>query len=117
MTDNFKYRSFNRPLWNGFNPGVVFEFKDITPDDSINGRKPYDVITTNTPITADVIKNLELTDYQAVAKRDECYKYAISIIPVKYLKTIQDMIKSNKLASIDDINTLVKKYPAYLTVV
>jgi len=112
----YKYGSFNRPLWNGFNPGVVFEFKDITPDDNINGRKPYDVITTLTPIAAEHITNLELTDYQEVAKRDGCYKYAISIIPVKYLKTIQDMIKSNKLTSIDDINALIKKYPAYLRV-
>jgi len=40
----YRYASFNRPLWIGFDPGVSFLRVDNLKSDEFNGRILFDVI-------------------------------------------------------------------------
>ncbi len=106
----FRYASFNRPLWIGFDPGVPYTRVDIQKSDYINDRKPHDVIETKQAITPDHLRNLELTDYQEVAEKGKLYAYAKTVFPAgSHLNSINDLIKSKKIINTEKIDEYKSK--------
>ena len=105
----FRYASFNRPLWNGFDPGLPFKIVDITDSDNINGRKPHDVIETTDRISPGHIYNLELTDYEEVSFKNKLIEYAQTKLTGSYLSQMMLNIKYGKVTGIDKIDFYANK--------
>ena len=109
----FRYASFNRPLWCGFDPGQQYIIVDILPGDSINGRKPHDVFTTENRISPEKLASLEITSYEDEANRQSLRDYAKTVFAGIYYDTICQQIHNRKITTIQDIKNLVEKYPKY----
>ena len=60
----YRYVSFNRPLWIGFDLGVSYTIVDKKDSDKVNGRIPHDVIETEERISPENLYSLELTSYE-----------------------------------------------------
>lgn len=99
----YRYASFNRPLWIGFDPGVWYKIINKTDEDMINGRMPHDVIFTNEPISDAKKYSLELTDYQELKVKNELIEYAASLMTGRDLACMKDQIWSKKVTSKEKI--------------
>jgi len=93
----FRYASFNRPLWCGFDPGVSFEILDIKKSDEIHGRKPHAVFQTFIKISPEKIYSLELTDYEEVTEKNKLYAYAKTKLSGRFLDCVNDLIHKKKV--------------------
>lgn len=107
----FRYASFNRPLWIGFDPGVPYKIVEKTMADNINGRAPHDVIETNIPISEEHKYSLQLTDYQEVADKNELMDYARTKMEGSYLGNMIDQIRNKKVTTKEKIDYYVGKIP------
>lgn len=69
----YRYASFNRPLWAGFNPGVQYKLENVLSSDRDfrYNRAPHSVISTNTKLSEDILKKFELTDLTEGKKMQE----------------------------------------------
>lgn len=106
----FRYASFNRPLWIGFDPGTAYQRVDIKDSDILHGRRPHDVIETLEPIFPSKIEALELTDYQEVAATNKLYAYASEKLrPSSYLNCINDLIRNKTIRTTSRIDYYVDK--------
>lgn len=106
----FRYASFNRPLWCGFNPGVAYTIVEIKESDKLNGRKPHDVIETEIEISKEHIYNLQLTDYQEVAAKNKLYAYAATKFkPGRYLDCVNDLIHNKTITTTEKIDYYANK--------
>lgn len=105
----FRYASFYRPLWNGFNPGTTYTIVDKKKFDEINGRTPYDVIETEQRISPEHIYNLQLTDYEEVEVKNKLYEYVKGKFTGMFLNNINDLIHSKKITSIEKIDYYLQK--------
>jgi len=105
----FRYASFNRPLWCGFDPGTSYKIIETKKSDEINGRKPHDVFETFIQISADKIYSLELTDYQEVAEKNKLYAYTETKLSGRWLDCVNDLIHSDKIEYKEQIDYYARK--------
>lgn len=91
------YGSFQRPIWNGFDPGVKYKLlSNITNAymDPRWNRKPHDVIITESPISAEKQYALQLTDIVQGKKMSAMIKRANAI------KSLGDNMKGSLISQI-----------------
>lgn len=105
----YVYGSFQRPIWNGFDPGVKFRLLHTITDahrDPRWNRKPHDVIVTEQPITPSKIYALQLTDIIQGKKMTKKIKY------VKSLNFLEDNMKESLISQILDgkDESVINKY-------
>jgi hypothetical protein len=105
----YRYASFNRPLWIGFDPGTPYQIVEIQESDKLNGRKPHDVIETEIPISNEKKYSLELTDYQELAEQNKLIEYASSLFKDRWLDCIVHSIRNKTIVSTEQINKYLKE--------
>lgn len=105
----FRYASFNRPLWIGFDPGTGYKIVEIQKSDEINGRRPHDVFETFIKISPEKIYSLELTDYEEVAEKNKLYAYAKTKLSDRWLDCVNELIHSKKIVYREQIDYYAKK--------
>ena len=105
----FRYASFNRPLWIGFDPGTVYTIVEKQKSDEVNGRMPWDVIETSERISPEHLYNLQLTSYEEIAEKALLYEYAKSKFTGNYLKCINDQIHSKTITTTEKIDYFLNK--------
>jgi hypothetical protein len=91
------YGSFQRPIWNGFDPGVKYKLlSNITNAymDPRWNRKPHDVIITESPISAEKQYALQLTDIVQGKKMSAMIKR------VNAIKSLGDNMKGSLISQI-----------------
>ncbi len=106
----FRYASFMRPLWIGFDPGTAYTVVDKQKSDEINGRMPHDVIETSERISPEHIYNLQLTSYEEIAVKAVLYEYAKSKFSEgRYLNCVMDLIHKKKITTTEKIDYYLQK--------
>lgn len=91
------YGSFQRPIWNGFDPGVKYKLLSNITDayrDPRWNRKPHDVIITESPISAEKQYALQLTDIAQGKKMNAMIKR------VNAIKSLGDNMKGSLISQI-----------------
>ena len=91
------YGSFQRPIWNGFDPGVKYKLLSNITDayrDPRWNRKPHDVIITESPISAEKQYALQLTDIAQGKKMNAMIKR------VNAIKSLDDNMKGSLISQI-----------------
>lgn len=108
----YRYGTFLRPLWIGFDAGIKYRIVPMRESDIINGRKPHDVIETDERLSPEKIYNLQLTDYEEVEEKRKLFKYAETKFSGRNLQLVDDLIQKGTIkdkAKIDFYFNKLKK--------